>query len=125
MKEEKSFFKTVTDIQQVLKIWKMRDLTLEGKIVNFKTIVISKIVFQSIITTLPKHVVNKLEKRQKTFLCNNSTDIKHETLFNDYKAEGLKNVDIPNKIIAPLYSLIRRLYDNLIKFRRSAKWFFS
>ena len=89
----------------------MRDLTLEGKIVNFKTIVISKIVFQSIITTLPKHVVNKLEKRQKTFLCNNSTDIKHETLFNDYKAEGLKNVDIPNKIIAPLYSLIRRLYD--------------
>ena len=32
LKEEKKH-KTVTDIQQVLKIWKMRNLTLEGKIV--------------------------------------------------------------------------------------------
>ena len=94
LKEEKSFYKTVTDIQRVLKIWKIRNLTLEGKIVIFKTIVISKIVSQSFITTVPKHIVNELEKIQKTFLLKNST------LCNDYKAGGLKNVDIPNKIIA-------------------------
>ena len=45
LKEEKNFYKIVTDMQRVLKIWKMRRLTLEGKIVIFKTIVISKIVF--------------------------------------------------------------------------------
>ena len=79
----------------------MRNLTLERKIAIFKTIIISKIVFQSFTTTVPKHVVNELEKIQKTFLWNNSTPkIKHETLCNDYKSEGLKNVDIPNKIIA-------------------------
>ena len=66
----------------------MRNLTLEGKIVILKTIKISKIVFQSFITTVPKYVVNKLEKIQKTFLWNNSTlKIKHETLCNDCKAE--------------------------------------
>ena len=44
--------------------------------------------------------MNELEKIQKTFLWNNSTPkIKHETLCNYYKAGGLKNVDIPNKII--------------------------
>ena len=53
LKEEKNFYKTVTDIQPVLKIWKKRNLTLEGKIVIFKTIAISKIVFQSFITTVP------------------------------------------------------------------------
>ena len=37
--------KTVTDIHRVIKKWKMRNLTLEGKIVIFKTIVIVKIVF--------------------------------------------------------------------------------
>ena len=70
LKEEKYFFKAVTDIQQVLKIWKMRKLTLEGTIVTFRTIAIPKIVSQSFITTVPKYVVNELEKIQITFLWN-------------------------------------------------------
>ena len=73
LKEEKNFFNSLTDIQRVLKIWKMRNLTLEKKIVIFKTIAISKIVFQSFITTVPKHIVNKLEKIQKIFFRKNST----------------------------------------------------
>ena len=78
----------------------MRNLTLEGKIAIFKTIAISKVVFQSFIATVPKHI-NELEKIQKAFLWKNSTPkIKHETICNDYNAGGLKNVDIPNKIIA-------------------------
>ena len=97
--KEKKNYKTIIDIQRVLKIWKMRNLTLEGKIFIFKTIAISKIACQLFVTTVPKHVVNKLEKIQKTFLWNNSTpNIKHETLCNDYKAGGLKNVNIPNKL---------------------------
>ena len=65
MKEEKYFFKTVTDIQRVLKIWKIKNLKLEGQIVIFKTIAISKIVFQSFITNVPKYVMNK--KIEKAF----------------------------------------------------------
>ena len=91
----------------------MRNLTLEGKIAIFKTIAISKVVFQSFIATVPKHIINELEKIQKAFLWKNSTPkIKHETLCNDYKAGGLKNFDIPNKIIVLQCSWIRRLYDN-------------
>ena len=51
----------------------MRNPTLQGKIFIFKTKAISKIVFQSFITTVPKYVVNELEKIQKAFLWNNST----------------------------------------------------
>ena len=65
LKEEKCFYKIVTGMQQDLKIWKMRRLTLEGKIVIFKTIAISKIVFQAFITTVPKYIVN--EQIQKVF----------------------------------------------------------
>ena len=36
----------------------MRNFTLEGEIVIFKTIAISKIVFQSFITTAPNHIIN-------------------------------------------------------------------
>ena len=91
----------------------MRNLILEGKIFMFKTIVILKIVFQSFITTVPKHVVNELEKIQNTFLWNNFIpNIKHETLCNDYKTGGLTNVNIPNKIVAIRCFWIRRLYDD-------------
>ena len=62
MKEEEIFYKTVTDMQRVLKVWKMRKLTLEGKIFIFKTIAISKIVFQAFITTVPKYIVTELKK---------------------------------------------------------------
>ena len=58
----------------------MRNLTLEGKIVTFKTIAISKMIFQSFTTTLPKYIINDLRKTQKVFLWKNSTPkIKHET----------------------------------------------
>ena len=67
LKEEKNFYTAVTNIQRVLKIWKMRNLTLEGKIVIFKTLAISKIVFQSLITPVPRHIVNELESMQKAF----------------------------------------------------------
>ena len=101
LKEEKNFYKIVTDMQPVLKIRKMRKLTLEEKIVVFKTIAISTIDFQTLITTAPKHIANELKEIQKTFFWNNSSpEIKHETLCNEYKAGGLKNVDIPSKIIA-------------------------
>ena len=56
----------------------MRNLTLEAKIVIFKTIAISKIVFQSFITTVSEYVANELEKIQKAFLWNSSTpNIRH------------------------------------------------
>ena len=42
----------------------MRNLALEGKIVIYKTLAISKIAFESLITLVPRHVVNELEKIQ-------------------------------------------------------------
>ena len=92
----------------------MRNLILEGKIVFFKTLAISKTVFQSLITSVPRHIVNELEKIQKSFLWKNSfPKIKHETLCNDNKGGGLKNIDILSKIISLQYLWIRRLYHNL------------
>ena len=91
----------------------MRNLALEGKIVIFKTLAISKIVFQSMIRLVPRHFVNEFERIQKAFLWKNSSpEIKHETLCNYYKGGGLKNVDILNKIISLQCLWIRRLYNN-------------
>ena len=65
LKDEIYFYATVTDIERVLKRWKIRSLILEGKIVIFKSIAISKIVFLSLIAIVSKHIVKVLEKSTK------------------------------------------------------------
>ena len=67
LKEGKDFYKFIRDMERVLKTRKMRNLTLEGKVDSFKTIAISKIVFQVFMTTFPKVIVNELRKIQKVF----------------------------------------------------------
>ena len=70
-----------------------------GKL-RVKIIAIPNIVFQSFITTVPKHITNELEKKYRRLFCGKTLIlIKHETLCNDYKTWRLKNVGIPKKII--------------------------
>ena len=65
LKEENNFYNIVSYIQRVFKIWKMKKLTLEGKL-SFLNSDIKKF-FQAFRTTVPKHVVNELKKIQKAF----------------------------------------------------------
>ena len=91
----------------------MRNLTLEGRIVLFKTLAISKIIFLALLTKIPHQVFKELEKIQKSFLWKDSTQkIRHETTCKDYKDSGLKNVDISYTFVSLQCSWIRRLYDN-------------
>ena len=42
---ENNFTKTILNIKRILKMWRQRNLTLEGKIIIFKTLALSKITF--------------------------------------------------------------------------------
>ena len=80
IKEECSFRKIVSNIQSVLNPWQYQNLTFEGRIVVFKSLAISKIVFQALIAPVPTHVIKALETIQTSFLWNNSNPkIKHKT----------------------------------------------
>ena len=46
-------YNIISNIQGVLNLWRMRNLTLEGRIVVFKTLGISKIVFLALLTKIP------------------------------------------------------------------------
>ena len=52
-KLEKSFNNHIQQIDTILKIWSMRNLTLKGKISAFKTLAISKIRHLASVTVLP------------------------------------------------------------------------
>ena len=91
----------------------MRNLTVKGKIAIFKTLIISEIIYLSLVTNGPMEITNELNKMQKEFIWNgNNPKIKHSTLCNKYENGGLKNVDIFSKVISLQFASIKRLYNN-------------
>ena len=91
----------------------MRGLTIEGKIVIFKSLAISKIVHLGLIKTVPIFTVEQLNNIKKNFIWQvKKQKIKHSTLCNSYENGGLKDVDIFYKIISLQCSWIRRLFDD-------------
>ena len=113
LETEENFIRHVRKIGKVLKLWRMQNLTVKGKITIFKTLAISEIIHLSLVTNVPTEIINELNKIQKEFIWNgNNPKIKHSTLCNKYENGGLKNVDILSKVISLQCSWIKRLYDN-------------
>ena len=113
IKEEYNVLKIISNVQSVLNFWQYRNITLEGQIVLFKSLAISKIIFQALTAPTPINVIKALETIQTSFLWSNSnTKIKHKTFCIGYENGGLKNVDIWNKVNSLQSSWIKRLYDD-------------
>ena len=63
---EINFLIAVSSIQVVLKIWHMKNLTLEGKIIVFKALALSKIVHLCLTSFVPKEILlRKLKMYRK------------------------------------------------------------
>ena len=74
-----------------MKLWRLRQLTIGGKILIFKTLAISKIVHLALVKHVPSRKIAQLEKIQKQFIWKNrNPELKHTTLCNKYEQGGLK-----------------------------------
>ena len=74
---------------------------------------ISRIVYLSLIITVPNSILEEKQNIQKTFLWYSSKPkINHKTLCNTSEDGGLKNVDVKLKIISLQCSWVKKLYDD-------------
>ena len=62
LKVQNNFLDTVKIIQQVLRFWNRRILSLEGKIVIFKTLTISEIAYLAFVTVIPNSLIDELQR---------------------------------------------------------------
>ena len=99
LKQEKNILNHTVKIQNIIKLWKLRKLTIEGKIVVFKSLAISKLIHLALVTEIPTSTNNLFTKLQMEFIWKGKNPkIKNSTLFNDYENGGLKNIDIFSKV---------------------------
>ena len=68
----------IIKIENILRLWHMRNFTIEGKILVFKSLAISKIVHLSLITTVLCRIIYQLKNIQKNIMWNRKNpDIQH------------------------------------------------
>ena len=112
IENEENFIKLIKKFENLLQIWKTRNLTVQGKIAIFKTFAISKVIHLALVTNVPHVIIDQLTKIQRDFIWNRKhPKIRHSTFCNTYKNGGLKSVDITNKLTSLQCSWIKRLYD--------------
>ena len=99
---------------ELLKLWRSRSLNLEGKIIVFKSLALSKIIHLALVKTIRNTTVEELNKIQKKLHMEQlkTKNKKLYSLISSYLDGGLKNVNIKAKIIRLQCSWIKRLFDN-------------
>ena len=62
----KNLLEIIKKIQNVLRVWRMQSLTLEGKIIVFKTLAISKIVYLSMMIKVLTEIIVEFKKYENS-----------------------------------------------------------
>ena len=68
IENEKNFLNHIIKLQNVFNMWRMRNLSLLGKISIFKTLGFSKIIHFTLVTSVPSSTIDLVNKIQKDFL---------------------------------------------------------
>ena len=68
LENEKNYLNRITKCQNVLNTWRMRNLSLLGKISIFKILAFSKIIHLALVTSVPSSANDFLNKIQKNVL---------------------------------------------------------
>ena len=71
----------IVKIQNILKVWKLRNLPTEGRIVVFKSLAISNLIHLSLVTEITTTTINLLTKIQMELIWKGKNPkIKNSTL---------------------------------------------
>ena len=57
LEQERNSLNHIVKIQNILKLWKLKNLIIEGRIVVFKSIAISKLIHLVLVTEIPRTTI--------------------------------------------------------------------
>ena len=103
------------DIKNILSIWRLRGLSLAGRIQVFKALALSKAVFICTMKPYSKKFVDDLNEVQNDFIWRSrKPKIKHTSLIGDYSEGDMKDIDIKAKLECLRKQWVKRLIKKTI-----------
>ena len=86
LENDENFKKYIAKIENVLKLWRARNLSLEGKITVFKSLTLSKITHLALVKIIQASIIDKLNKILKNFVWSGlNPKIKNSAVDNNYE----------------------------------------
>ena len=84
-----NFVETVNQVKKLLGVWSQIILTLPGRIVFFKTLALSKVVYVASIVVVPERILSKLESIHKNCIWKGKKlKVRHSSIIADYTDGG-------------------------------------
>ena len=103
-------------MENIIKSWSRRKITLPGKITVIKSLAISKFVHLFLaLPNPPGNLVQNLNKLFYKFLWNSGSDkIKRKIIIKDITKGGLRMIQIDSFVTAPMVSVITFIFFFLV-----------
>ena len=129
--EELNWKPKISNIDRLLNSWKRRNLTYYGKVCIVKTLGLSQIIYNASMISVPKYVINIVNKRIFQFLWGSKCEkVKRETITGYMEYGGLDFPHVEYQIMALRIKWISRLCndsagenDNILWKRVIHQWF--
>ncbi len=103
----------IEKMQKLVDSWRTRKLTLQGKIIIIKTLVLPKIIFPASILPIPDDIIKVIDKLLFHFLWNRSEKMERKVLISDYSDGGLCMIDTESHFMALKAAWVKRIYKGL------------
>ena len=111
--EKLNFLDNLKPLNDVIRAWEPRGLSLTGKILVFKTLAVSKLLYVCTFKNPSTQIIESLNSIQKKFIWSKKQPrIKHSTLVADYKDGRYKDIDIDTKILSLKVKWVSRVLDD-------------
>ena len=98
-------------IKRTIMQWKRRNLTLLGKIVVIKTLVISKMLYSAALLRPPEHIIKDIDSELKSFIGTKSLRLNASCIIGQIEDGGLNFPDIESVFCALKATWLTRLYN--------------
>ena len=108
-KEDLNYKEILSKIKRLVGWWKQRDLTIMGKVQLLKTYVLSKFNYVSSLITVPKPILEEVERISFDFIWGGKDRIKRKILYQDYEFGGIRMTNYETFIKSQRVMWLKRL----------------
>ena len=108
---EKNFKQRLKKIENVINIWKVRGLSIHGKVTIIKAFLLSKMIYPSSVLTTPHEIIKEFNRLVFHFLWNGKDKVTRRSTYASYDSGGVNMVDYENIVKALRLSLLKRITD--------------
>jgi len=96
----------------MINLWKVRGLSVHGKVPIIKAFLLSKMIYPSSVLTTPPEIIKEFNTLVFHFLWNGKDKVTRGSTYAPYDCGGINMVDYENMVKALRLSWLKRIIDD-------------